>query len=215
MEAIGIHELSAAYALHALDADERREFEQHLAHCAECRETVASFQETAAALAYETEQPPPPPSLRVRILDEARRERPHVVPLRPRWLFPATASVAAVAACAAIAVGIWAAMLNDRLGDRPEAIALSDARGSLIVTPSREGTLVVRGLEPAPPGKTYEIWVIQNGQPLPAGTFSGGGRVAVVLTRKVPDDAVVAVTLERAGGVQQPTAKPLFSSPPV
>jgi anti-sigma-K factor RskA len=210
MERTGIHELSAAYALNALDAGERREFEAHLRHCSECRETVGSFQQTAAALAYEVDMSPPPASLRGRILDEARRERPNIVPLRPRWVFPATATVAAVAASAAIGLGIWATTLNSRLGERPEAVGLSGANGSLIVSPAREGTLVVRNLDPAPAGKTYEVWVIKGGTPLPAGTFTGGGRVAFVLTRPVPDGAIVAVTLERAGGVAKPTTTPLF-----
>ena len=43
MERTGIHELSAAYALDALDGDERREFEEHLTHCADCRQEVASL----------------------------------------------------------------------------------------------------------------------------------------------------------------------------
>jgi anti-sigma-K factor RskA len=210
MERTGIHELSAAYALDALDADERGEFEEHLTHCPECREAVASFQETASALAHHVEMPPPPPSLRDRILEQARRERPNVVPLRPRWVFPATATVAAVAACAAIGLGIWASTLNNRLGERPEAVGLSGANGSLIVSPAREGTLVVRNLDPAPAGKTYEAWVIKDGTALPAGTFTGGGRVAFVLTRPVPDGAIVAVTLERVGGVGKPTTTPLF-----
>lgn len=210
MEHAGIHELSAAYALHALDAEDRREFEEHLRQCPECRETVGSFQETAAALAYEVNMPPPPASLRARILDQAHRERPNVVPLRPRWVFPATATVAAVAACAAIGFGIWAATLNNRLGERPEAVGLIGAQGSLIVNRSGEGILVVRNVDPAPVGKTYEIWVIQAGSPVPAGTFAGGDRVAVTLTRKIPDGAIVAVTLERAGGVAKPTTTPLF-----
>jgi anti-sigma-K factor RskA len=210
MEHTGIHELSAVYALDALDADERRDFEEHLAHCPECREAVASFQETASALAHQVEMPSPPPSLRQRIVEQARRERANLVPFRPRWVFPATAAVAAVAACAAIGLGIWAATLSNRLGERPEAVGLSGANGSLIVSPAREGTLVVRNLDPAPAGKTYEAWVIKGGTPLPAGTFTGGGRVAFVLTRPVPDGAIVAVTLERAGGVAKPTTTPLF-----
>jgi anti-sigma-K factor RskA len=210
MEHTEIHELSAAYALDALDADERREFEEHLTHCPKCREAVASFQETALALAHDVEMPPPPASLRDRILEQARRERPNVVPLRPRWVFPATATVAAVASCAAIGFGIWAATLNNRLGERPDAVGLIGAQGSLIVNRSGEGTLVVRNVDPAPAGKTYEIWVIQAGTPAPAGTFAGGDRVAVTLNRKIPDGAIVAVTLERAGGVANPTTTPLF-----
>ena len=210
MERTGIHELSAAYALDALDPADRADFEEHLVHCADCREAVSLFQETAAALAYDAEMPAPPPALRVRILERARRERPKVVPLRPRWAFPAAASVAAVAACAAIGFGIWAATLHNRLGERPEAIDVQGANGSLIVSPSGEATLVVRNVDPAPAGKTYEIWVIKGTVPARAGTFAGGGRVAVALTRNVPDGSVVAVTLERAGGVNKPTTAPLF-----
>jgi anti-sigma-K factor RskA len=212
MERTGIHELSAAYALHALDAEDQQAFEEHLVHCADCRDQVSLFKETAAALAYGAEMPSPPAALGRRIVEQARRERPNVVPFRRRWAFPAAATVAAAAACAAIGLGIWAATLKSRLGERPESIGISGGSGSLIVSPSGEGTLIVKDLDAAPAGKTYEIWVIQGGNPLPAGTFAGGGGSAVVLTRKVPDGAVVAVTLERAGGVAKPTGTPLIHS---
>jgi anti-sigma-K factor RskA len=215
MERTGIHELSAAYALDALDGDERREFEEHLTHCAECRQDVASFQEAASALAYQVEVAPPPPALKDRILEQARRERSNVVPLRRRWALPAAAAVAAVAACAAIGLGIWAAALHNELGQRPEAVPINGASGSVIVTPGNEATLVVKDLALAPAGKTYEAWVIQDDKPVPAGIFAGGGQVAFPLTRKVPEGAIVAVTLERAGGVDQPTTDPVFASEPV
>jgi anti-sigma-K factor RskA len=215
MERTGVHELSAAYALDALDGDERREFEEHLTHCAECRDTLASFQEAASALAFQAEMPPPPPGLPTRIHEQARRERGNVVPLRPRWALPAAAAAAAVAACAAIGLGIWAASLHDQLGQRPEAVRVNGADASVIVTPENEATLVVRSLPSAPAGKTYEAWVIQEDEPVPAGTFTGGGRVAFALSRKVPEGAIVAVTLERAGGVERPTTKPLFASEPI
>jgi anti-sigma-K factor RskA len=212
MEHTEIHELSAAYALDALEPEQRAEFEEHLLRCAECRETVSLFQETAAALAYGVDTPAPSPALGRRIMEQARRERPNVHPLRPRWVFPATATVAAVAACAAIALGVWTAILNNRLDARPEALALQGASGSLIVSPAGQATLLLEDLDAAPPGKTYEAWVIDDDNPVAAGTFSGGGRVAFVLTRDVPDGAIVAVTIERAGGVNKPTTTPLISS---
>ena len=46
-----IHALSGAYAVDALDDDERELFEQHLAVCPECRAEVRSFGETAALIA--------------------------------------------------------------------------------------------------------------------------------------------------------------------
>ena len=58
-----IHALSGAYAVDALDDDERQQFEQHLAACPECRAEVGSFSETAALIA-ETQAETPPPSLR-------------------------------------------------------------------------------------------------------------------------------------------------------
>jgi anti-sigma-K factor RskA len=215
MERTGIHELSAAYALDALDGSDRGEFEQHLRHCTECQDTVASFQEAASALAFQAEMPPPPAALGARILDQARRERGTVAPLSPRWPFRAAAAVAAVAASAAIGLGIWAASLHDELGHRPEAVQITGASGSLIVTQDDEATLVVKDLPPAPAGKTYEAWVIESGKPVPAGTFAGGDGVAFQLTRDVAEGTVVAVTLERAGGATRPTTKPLITSEPV
>jgi anti-sigma-K factor RskA len=215
MDHTEIHELSAAYALDALGHEERSRFEEHLLRCAECRETVALFQETAAALAYGAETPPPPAALGRRIVEQARREHLNVVPLRRRWALPATATVAAIAACAAIGLGIWATALHNELSGRPEAVPLTGASGSVIVTPGNEATLVVNDLAAAPAGKTYEAWVIENDKPVRAGTFGGGGRVAFALTRKVPHGAIVAVTLEQAGGVDRPTTDPVFASEPV
>jgi anti-sigma-K factor RskA len=214
MERTGIHELSAAYALDALSADEREEFEQHLAHCAECQETVAAFHDTAASLAHGVEAEQPPPRLRARILDEAHGERQNVVLLRSRWVMRATGAVAAFAAILAIVFGIWAASLHNELGERPQAFALSGADGQLVVTEGREATLIVNRLAAAPAGKTYEAWVIQDDTPRPAGTFSGGGtQTAFALTRAVPEDATVAVTIEPAGGVDAPTGDVEFTAP--
>jgi anti-sigma-K factor RskA len=219
MERQGIHELSAAYALHALDAEEERAFEDHLAHCDECRDEVASFHEAAGAMAYDVEAPPPPPALKLRILQGARAERSNVVPLRRRWTFPVAAAAAVAASFAAVGLGIWAATLSSRLEDERAAnaqaaqiVQLAGARGSLVIAPSGEAALLVKDLGPAPEGKTYEAWVIQGDMPRPAGIFPGGERTAFVLTRPVPRGATVAVTLEPAGGVDQPTGEPLFTA---
>ena len=213
MERTGIHDLSAAYALDALSAEERQEFEQHLAHCEECRETVAAFHDTAASLAHGVEAQQPPPELRARLLEQARGERGNIVPFRPRWTVRATSTVAAVAAVAAIAFGIWAATLHNQLGDRPEAFRLEGANGQLVVTPEGDAALIVDDLAPAPTGKTYEAWVIEGETPEPAGTFAGGGtQTAFALTRTVPEGATVAVTIEPEGGSESPTGDVQFSA---
>jgi anti-sigma-K factor RskA len=70
-----IHALSGAYAVDALDDDEREQFEQHLAVCPECRAEVRSFSETAALIAG-TEAETPPPSLRDSVLSGIASTRP-------------------------------------------------------------------------------------------------------------------------------------------
>ena len=214
MERAGIHELSAAYALDALDPADEQAFEEHLSRCAECREHVAAFHAAASELAHATPAPAPPRQLRDRILSRVRAERgANIAPLRPRWAFRATAAAAAVAACAALGLGFWAASLRGQAEERGQVIALAGAEGSLAVDAAGRATLIVADLEPAPIDKTYEAWVIEDGKATAAGLFKGGGSpTAVRLTRPVRDGAVVAVTLERAGGVDQPQNDPLFST---
>jgi anti-sigma-K factor RskA len=216
-----VHDLTAAYALDALEPDEARGYEEHLAGCERCREELASLQYAAGALAYAVEPARPPESLRGRILAAAHAERPNVVPLRPQAYglqVRHALALAAVAACAAVGLGIWNISLHDRLGNAREAlrgVPLAGAKGSVVVS-GGSGALVVSDLAPAPSGKTYEAWVIEDGHARPAGTFAGGGRTIVIrLTHALPAGAVVAVTIERAGGVDQPTKKPFITSQPV
>ena len=55
----------------------------------------------------------------------------------------------------------------------------------------------------APVGKTYEAWVIDGDDVAPAGTFGGGGTIAVKLQHPVHMGSVVAVTVERRRGKVQ------------
>ena len=111
------HDLLAAYALDALDDDERERFERHLADCAECTEQLALLREPVAALAYAAEGPVPPKELRDRIIEGARAEpRAAVIKLpRRNWALGAVAAVAAAAAALAIGLGIWANSLSNSL----------------------------------------------------------------------------------------------------
>jgi anti-sigma-K factor RskA len=216
MEHDELRELSAAYALDALEEPERREYERHLATCERCRDELGSLSRAATALAFATEAPPPPARLRARILEAATAERPlaPVIPLRRRRPFQLAVAAAAVAACTAIGLGVWASsLLNDRNANRAalQLVDLSGHHGTLIVSPNGSAALALAGVGAAPSGKTYEIWVIHDAPPKPAGLF-GGGEAAVRVTRKVPRGATVAVTLEPSGGSKQPTSKPLFSA---
>jgi anti-sigma-K factor RskA len=226
MDSGTIHELSAAYALDALDPAEEREFEQHLRTCDECREDVASFEAAAAALAFGVESPEPPPALRGRILERVESERAVVVPFRRRRLsFGVVSGLAAAAAVVAIGLGIWAASLSNDLDAAREVnrvladpaartIELQGADGRLVVAPEGKAALVVRDLDPAPEGQTYEAWVIEGKTPpKPAGLFNGDDRHdLLLLDQKVPPNAVVAVTVEPDGGVDAPTSQPIITA---
>jgi hypothetical protein len=228
-----VHDLTAAYALDALNEEERETFEAHLAQCALCREDLAGLGEAATALALAVVSPPPPARLRERILTTAAAERENVVslPMRRPWLIRSTAAVASIAACAAIVLGIWAATLSHSL-DRARAsrasaqaiaqvladpssqrIALRGGNGTLAVDPAGRGVLIVRSLQAAPAGHTYEAWVIPaGGMPHKAGLFTSSGATTMVPLADVPKGAVVAATVERAGGADQPTQTPIFSA---
>ena len=218
-----IHDLTPAYALDALDPHDEERYEEHLATCELCREQLAALRDPVAALAYGVESPAPPPELRARILDAARAERSKVVPIR-RSLPTTLGAIAAVAATVAIALGLWAASVaNDLDRERAvvailadpgaKAIRLEGANGRVVVTDTGEAALVVSGLAPAPKGKTYEIWVADDGRLLPAGLFDAKQKRDVVrLTRPVPPGAGIAVTVEDDGGVDAPTSDPIFTA---
>ena len=225
MEADALHDLTAAYALDALDAEDARRYEAHLARCERCQRELTELSESAGALAYASESPLPSAELRTRILDQAKAERPNVVPLRPRWLRPVIAA-AAVAACAAIGLGLWAFSLSAKLDRREQALAnqqrvaqilarpgshkISFSRGTLVVGPDGEGALVLNKLAEPGSGRTYEAWVADGGAPQPAGLFSGGTTIAVPLEQPVRNGATVMVTEEKAGGTEAPSRAPFL-----
>jgi anti-sigma factor RsiW len=212
-----IHELTAGYALDALDPEERRAYEDHLEDCERCQEELGSFWQTTEALAVAASGPAPGDALRGRILAAARAEPQNVVPFASRRarVVPALASVAAVAAVVALAVGLWATRLSGDLEDTrlalerereaatvladPAArtVALEAGQGRLVVLPDGRAVLVLDELDRAPEGKTYEAWIVERGAPAPAGIFPGGeARDVVPLDGAVDPGDVVAVTIE-------------------
>ena len=216
-----LHDLTAGYALDALDPDERARYEEHLASCESCREELQDFWQVAGALGRAAGGPTPPASLRERILEQARDERPNVVPLRRRVAAPVLTSAAAIAAVVAVGLGIWSFGLSRDLDDANSVLEVlsdpnarvhetADGEANLVVTPTGRAALVVRRLAPAPRGKDYEIWVFENGVPQRAGLFERPG--VAMLSRRVSRGQTVAVTLEPDGGVDAPTGDPLFTA---
>ena len=137
--------------------------------------------------------PVPRPELRDRILSAARAEPQTVVPFEPRSrrALPVVGAVAAVAAVAALAIGLWASQLRGDLDEARSAlerqrlaaavladpnartVALSNGQGRLVVDENGRAALVLRDMGPAPAGKTYEVWVVEGENAVPAGLFPG------------------------------------------
>ena len=231
-----LHDLTPAYALDALDPAEREEYEGHLATCERCREELEGFWQVSGSLARAAGGPPPPASLRERILEQARQRaaRQRSVqrhPVAASFAVPVLSSVAAVAAVVAIGLGVWAASLSNELDDVRGQLASDAGAVAILADPqtARSSSSPAqtaasscprpagrrwwsRASTRAPAGKTYEIWVIEGGKPKPAGLFEAAGtRTVLTLSRPVPDDAIVAVTVERDGGVSLPTGTPIIT----
>lgn len=227
MDERALHELTAAYALDALGDEDRRVFEEHLSGCARCREELNELGQTAALLAHGAPAATPPPALRERILAEARPMREATVipfPRRSKLVLGVAGVATAAAAAVAIGLGVHAATLSDDLDEARTAVEvladpagrsvpLRGADGRLVVNSEGQAALLVRNLGAAPEGKTYELWVIRDEQPRPAGLFEGDDdRDLVLLDEQVDEGATVAVTLEPDGGVDAPTGRQLFSA---
>ena len=90
------------------------------------------------------------------------------------------------------------------------AEGVPSARGRAFVEPvGHRIVLLVYDLPPPPPGRTYQLWTIEGGTPASAGIFAtsdaGQARHAIATAEKLGDALFLAVTVEPAGGVPQPT----------
>jgi anti-sigma-K factor RskA len=228
-----------AYVLGSLEEPERSEVRAHLERsCPDCIAAVRDARVWVFSMGAGVEGPAPPWNLRSRVLAAA------APPARKVWhWFPACIGAAVAAAIAAgfilyqtqnfrageailraelRSTGAQAAALRQAF----ELIQASETRevtfgqgrpapprGRVFV--NRAGLLLLASRLPAPPsGKTYEMWLIRDGKPVPAGLFASNAEGnAFHLYRPRTPAAVgdtVAVTLEVAGGVNAPTSPPII-----
>ncbi|ALG06301.1 anti-sigma factor [Kibdelosporangium phytohabitans] len=135
-----IHTLTGAYVLNAVSDIERREFENHMAHCAACAQEVLELQETTARLGQTTAMALPP-ALWETVHRSIRTTRqlpplPLATPTssrRARRRWPVRVAIGAVAASVVAAVTVGITMAN-READLENQLAQSQSQVDRINT---------------------------------------------------------------------------------
>ncbi len=196
----------AAYALGALDEEERPAVAAHLEGCDTCRADVRAFSETAWTLA-ETAEREPPARLRAAIVDRATRDGGVSAP-RPSWRERIVDAVRWPVP-AAIPIGLAIALVVAVVPMAPTG-ELGNVRGSLVLPVNGATPYLILELPAPPSGKTWEAWVLHGEQALAAGITDEHGITTLVLTAPLGAGDAVAVTLEPSGGVQKVTGNPVL-----
>ena len=216
-----VEDLLGAYALDALDPDERDAVELHLRECPRCRAEVAEFRETASLLAYGGAEAPPGVWEKIQAsLEEAppRLELARVVPIdharKNRWQRILVANAAVILVIAALAV---VALRRDSSpsgeGSRSDfaaAIGHPDAKAVHLAAAGGEGSadlvllegqvyLVRNSLPPLADDETYQLWGQQGETKVSLGVLgSKPGRLVVAADASYE---AMAITAEKKPGV--------------
>ena len=225
-----IHALTGAYAVDAIDEMERARFERHLAECEDCRTEVESLREAATLLSHEAAVAPPA-GLRDRVLAEIATARPlpplvtATTPERRRGLRWLPLLVAAsVLAVLGVGAGLWQPWRDS--APPPSAaekvLQAADAASVAVVLPGGAKATLVRSVSqgravlrtekmpPAPGGKVYELWLQQpDGSMEPAGLMPPVADQTVLLDGDAATAIAAGITVEPAGGSDQPTSDPI------
>lgn len=230
------HDLLGAYCTNSLDADERAQFETHLAACPQCQGEAAEFREVLAALA-DAHPVPPPESLEDAVVTRARAVRPHpataIVPKLARrratmWLAAAAAGallfaggfglgrqqppVAAGPDPAAYMAAVVAVASAPDAHAMPVEIMGTTSR--VVMSEEMDKSVFLASALPMPAkGMVYQVWsVTADGRMSSAGAFTpdADGHVAVVLDcGGGPGVAKLMITMEPPGGSAHPTGEML------
>ncbi|MGH2635896.1 MAG: anti-sigma factor domain-containing protein [Actinomycetota bacterium] len=227
-----IEELMAVRALGGLDPEDdrtlRHEMSDHGPECTECRRLETEYAEVAGRLAFALDPLPVRAGLEDEALARAREGAPAHPSAEPgprpgsgtgRRLRP----LVAIAASLVLFVAGWAAGSlvggdgADDGGARRVAAFEGETGGSLSVAyrPGEDGVyLLGYGLDAPPEGKVYEVWMFQEGVPVPATCFtpSADGTFFSFVDAELGTTNAMAVTVEPTSCPSAPTSAPVLTA---
>jgi anti-sigma factor RsiW len=224
-----IQELLGAFALDAVDGDERDLVVEHLSTCARCRAEVNAHRETAAMLAHagarapdgvwdriasSLEEPPPPIELQRRQWAEVEAPSGRGAGSGSRRGSRSTGLLAAAAVVIAVLALMVALGGRDEDGGIPSGprveLASADGRHSAgIVVADGRGVVVDDNLPALPAEQVYQLWGRR-----------GPDLISLGLLGRDPDGEefvldeeyeAYAITVEKAGGVVSSEQVPVVS----
>ena len=169
-------------------------------------------------------EPTPPAPISLDAAREAKRRR------NPLWAVLAAAAVLAI-----VALGGWNLALQQQQSQSDQRLAVlsaaaaaagqpdaaiaplsgtdiaAGASGYAVFPAAGTGYIVLSGLPAAGEGQAWQAWTIAGESPASAGLMNVGSDGVAVLDGVValPGTSVVALTVEPAGGSQQPTTTPV------
>jgi anti-sigma-K factor RskA len=226
-DAYDLDELLGAYALDAVDADERRRVEDYLEVNPRAAAEVEAHREVATMLAFtgmdapddlwnriageigDTAPPPGPELAKVLSIDDhpKRRAISRIAP----WVV----SVAAAAVVAFVAIGLAdradapnapiTSALEAARADRDSITTTLVADGSsasaeAIIDQDGHGFVVAQELPTLPEDQTYQLWgVVENGDVISLGIFGPNPEIETFTVEGAV--TALAITIEQAPGV--------------
>lgn len=203
--------LAGEYALHLMEAAERRSFEARLAQEPALRALVRDWDERLSPMANDMPPVPPPAELKHRIELELFPEQEPEKQSFWAWFTPIRRGVAALALTVLIGGGLYLA--QPAPDTHLAQIAAEDS--SLIVSARYQANTRTLALErvagTARPGRALELWLIKAGatQPVSLGVLTADETSRFIIPDRLTPgftQAVLAISDEPAGG--SPTGLP-------
>jgi anti-sigma-K factor RskA len=225
-------ELIPAYAIGAADPGERAAVDAHLSACAQCQALLEEYRDLDADLLFAAPLAAAPVRLTEALRKRLKTERSNP---RQRLSFgffrrPAFALTVAALMLLMLTNVYWASRVGRLERQAQEFAALSQAPGITLKVAGASGRgydgvnangvvylqpgsdvalLCVYALPEPGPGKTYQAWLLRDGQRVSAGTFdvnsSGYGVLLINAGKPVSDYQQLGITVEPAGGSPAPT----------